>query len=103
MGIDRKKPGVPFSATVLLVVMLVGYPLSVGPACWISSRATKFVPVVETAYSPMMFICDVSPHCVVDYIQWYSGIGASGRWYWGMKGNWIRDESATPAIRRFMD
>jgi hypothetical protein len=32
---DRKKPGVAFWATVALVVVLVAYPLSFGPACWI--------------------------------------------------------------------
>jgi hypothetical protein len=31
---DRKQPGVAFWATVALVVVLVGYPLSFGPACW---------------------------------------------------------------------
>jgi hypothetical protein len=82
-----------------LIVLPVLYVASFGPACWISSRATKCVPIVETACSPMMFICDVSPNFVVQFIQWYSGIGASGRWYWGMEGNWIRDESATPGIR----
>ena len=34
MTSDRKKPGVAFWATVALVVVLVGYPLSFGPACW---------------------------------------------------------------------
>jgi hypothetical protein len=49
-------------------------------------------------YSPMMFMCDVTPSWVVQFIQWYSGIGASGRWYWGMEGNWIRDESVRHSI-----
>jgi hypothetical protein len=40
---DRKKPGVAFWSTVVVVVVLVAYPLSFGPACWwfstpISSR-----------------------------------------------------------------
>jgi hypothetical protein len=30
----RKKPGVAFWATVVVVVGLVGYPLSIGPTCW---------------------------------------------------------------------
>ena len=29
---DRKKPGVAFWATVVVVVVLVAYPLSFGPA-----------------------------------------------------------------------
>jgi hypothetical protein len=35
MTSDRKKPGVAFWATVTLVVVLVGYPLSYGPVRWI--------------------------------------------------------------------
>lgn len=31
----RKKPGVAFWGTAVLVVLLVGYPLSAGPAYWI--------------------------------------------------------------------
>ncbi len=34
---DRKKPGVAFWATVVVVVVLV-YPLSFGPACWLARR-----------------------------------------------------------------
>ena len=34
----RKKPGVALWATVALVVVLVAYPLSFGPACWLASR-----------------------------------------------------------------
>ncbi len=32
---DRKKPGVAFWATVLVIVLLVGYLLSIRPATWI--------------------------------------------------------------------
>ena len=35
---SRKKPGVAFWATVVVVVMLVAYPLSFGPACWYVAR-----------------------------------------------------------------
>jgi hypothetical protein len=31
---NRKKPGMAFWATVLMAVVLIGYPLSFGPACW---------------------------------------------------------------------
>jgi hypothetical protein len=34
---DRKKPGVAFWATVVVVAVLA-YPLSFGPACWVSGR-----------------------------------------------------------------
>jgi hypothetical protein len=35
---DRKKPSAGFWTTVALVALLVGYPLSFGPWCWIVSR-----------------------------------------------------------------
>ena len=38
MTSDRKKPGWAFWATVTLVVVLVGYPLSLGPVIWLASR-----------------------------------------------------------------
>ncbi len=51
---DRRKPGVAFWATVVLVATLVVYPLSFGPASWISSRVTILVPAVEIAYLPIL-------------------------------------------------
>ena len=44
---ERKKSGVAFWAAVVLVVLLVGYPLSFGPACWITSRAESMADVNE--------------------------------------------------------
>jgi hypothetical protein len=38
-----KKPGVAFWATVVVVVVLVAYPLSFGPACWITSRLNRWM------------------------------------------------------------
>jgi hypothetical protein len=34
----RKKPGVAFWATVVVVVVLVGYPLSLFPIAWLDVR-----------------------------------------------------------------
>jgi len=38
MTSDRKKPTTGFWITVALVAVLLAYPLSFGPACWIESR-----------------------------------------------------------------
>ena len=35
---DRKKPGVAFCATVVMAVVVAGYPLSFGPAYWLWHR-----------------------------------------------------------------
>jgi hypothetical protein len=36
---DRKKPGVAFCASVVVGMVLVGYPLSYGPVAWLAFRA----------------------------------------------------------------
>jgi len=36
------KPTSPFWTTVTLVVVLVGYPLSFGPACWVRSHVPYY-------------------------------------------------------------
>jgi hypothetical protein len=41
---DRKKPGVALWATVMVVVALVGYPLSYGPARWLIQRLPTPTP-----------------------------------------------------------
>lgn len=51
---DRKKTGVKFWATVVVAAVLVTYPLSWGPACWIATRThTDDGPVFSTLYWPM--------------------------------------------------
>jgi hypothetical protein len=48
---DRKIPGAAFWATVALVVVL-GYPLSFGPACWITSHTNVGARAVPAIYRP---------------------------------------------------
>ena len=51
---SRKQPGVAFWATVVVVVLLVGYPLSFGPACWITSYIGRGEYEVSRTYQPVM-------------------------------------------------
>jgi hypothetical protein len=52
--IDREKPGVAFWATVVVVVVVVAYPLSFGPACWLADRG--ILPRATTAriFTPLL-------------------------------------------------
>jgi hypothetical protein len=59
--IDRKKPGVAFWATVVVVVLLVLYPLSFVPACWISSRVQPNGVYVSAVYRPVLVAKGNSP------------------------------------------
>jgi len=51
---DRKHPSVAFWITVALVAVLVGYPLSFGPACWISSHTNRGMRAINIIYQPLM-------------------------------------------------
>lgn len=68
MTSDRKKPGVAFWATVAVVVVLMTYPLSFGPACWIASRSEKWK--IPTFYWP-----------VQTYVPYCPGGAAAVAWY----------------------
>ena len=61
MNSDRKKPGVAFWATVSLVVALVGYPLSFGPACWMASRDMIQEHSVVEIYKPLVYASVFDP------------------------------------------
>jgi len=52
---DRKHPTAAFWITVALVVVLVVYPLSFGPACWLTAKGVVPVEAIETAYRPVVF------------------------------------------------
>jgi hypothetical protein len=78
---DRKKPSMAFWATVGLVVVLVVYPLSFGPACWWFSEtpigiapAGIFVPEVSRIYWPIGWAYFQSPNggLIENAIGWYA-------------------------------
>jgi hypothetical protein len=52
---DRKKPGVAFWATVVVVVVVLLYPISFVPACWISSRVQPSGKAVSLIYRPVLW------------------------------------------------
>jgi len=65
---DRKKPGVALWATVVLVVVLVGYPLSFGPACWLIENRSLSEPALnafKTFYKPIY-------DATMDHSDWFS-------------------------------
>jgi hypothetical protein len=61
MTSHRKKPGVAFWATVVVVVVLVLYPLSFVPACWVSSRVQPNGVYVSAVYRPIIVAWHNSP------------------------------------------
>jgi hypothetical protein len=86
----RKQPSVAFWATVVLVTVLVGYPLSFGPACWICDRMTIDTRIIGIAYRPILLAWEHSPEEVGAFLDWYSKIGAHQNSTWMSDGTWRR-------------
>jgi hypothetical protein len=84
---SHKRPGIAFWATVVVVVALVAYPLSFGPACWIVPRlwARGLMPqrvadVLWHFYDPLR--SSILPEWFANLRDWYSNlfIPANGLW-----------------------
>jgi hypothetical protein len=88
----RKKPGVAFWATVGLVVVLLVYPLSVGPACWLLTHCpcpAWSAEAYRRMYLPLSWACDNGPSALSKPFGWYCSL-------------WI-DPPAPPLPSNFFD
>ncbi len=82
---SRKKPGVAFWTTVVVVVVLLAYPLSFGPACWLAGENETAMDAIPNAYYPILWLVKISRHEVrpgvfeqgtADHcIEWYATLG----------------------------
>lgn len=82
MTSDRKRPGGAFWATVGLVLLLAGYPLSFGPVCWLVSwtgRGSESLPII---YRPMLRAWESGPPFIADALLGYTQFGAKHGWQW---------------------
>src|SRR5262245_40226734 len=82
MAPDRKKPSAAFWATVVVVVGLVAYPLSFGPACWLAMRLNSLSEVINIGYRPIVWSFDRVPREIRDFVMWYSEVGGDGEAVW---------------------
>src|SRR6476646_6642480 len=80
MSDPKKKPGVTFWTTVVVVAILVAYPLSFGPACWITSRCECGTPLVTTVYRPVLRLWLASPGGLGGAVHWYACALARDSW-----------------------
>jgi hypothetical protein len=77
---DRKKPGVAFWATmvvVVLLVVLVGYALSWGPACWAVELMGDPPWALEAywwIYAPLFWVDSECPESIQNATNWYCGL-----------------------------
>jgi hypothetical protein len=81
MNPEQRKPGVAFWSTVVLVAVLA-YPVSFGPACWIVSWAGSGSRILATAYRPIIWVWDHGPRSLNDPLHWYTRLGSTGDWWW---------------------
>jgi hypothetical protein len=75
---DRKKPSAGFWTTVALVVVLVGYPFSFGPACWLASKTG--VAYQDVTPSRGLFIYWPLGWCAETW-GWENTVGMTLNWY----------------------
>jgi hypothetical protein len=82
---QKKKPGVAFWATVVVVVVLLAYPVGLGPLCWITSRTSFGASAVSIIYRPLTSGISY-PGSHYERIQhtfvWYTTVGAAPNWGW---------------------
>ncbi len=81
MSEDRKKPGVAFWTTVVVVVLLIGYPLSFGPACWVTSRTNVGAALLPEIYCPMTWAMS-RHHRIHRVLDSYARLGSAPYWRW---------------------
>jgi hypothetical protein len=77
MTSDRKHPSATFWLTVALFAVLVGYPLSFGPAGWIYDRCGKppwMFEAGQAVYAPLWWTWQNGPEWLQRGIYLY-GIG----------------------------
>jgi hypothetical protein len=90
MTTSRKKPGVAFWATVVVVVVaLILYPLSLGPAIWLTARGYFRESTVQSFYMPFLV-----PAEYVELLE-------SGVTWWGSLG--VPDNKAVTFIYETWD
>ena len=84
-----KHPPAAFWITVALVVVLVGYPLSFGPACWLAGEWTTHntlaITIIPKAYYPVLWLArldrrEIAPNTfnggwLDGSVQWYATLG----------------------------
>jgi hypothetical protein len=76
---DRKQPSVAIFATVMLVAVLVLYPLSFGPACWIvDSGELKPWGSLRNTYWPIHQIVSRLP-VIREAVCWWGDVGCPRR------------------------
>ena len=76
---SRKHPSAVAWATVEVVVALVVYPLSFGPACWGMSRRIGGPSAIAAVYRPVLWLWVSGPKWVGESMSLYANLFARNR------------------------
>jgi hypothetical protein len=80
MSTSRKKPSLAFWATVVMVAVLT-YPLSFGPACWTSERTGIGASALSVAYQPILRMWMWHGTYAQSAVTWYAMVGTKNGEY----------------------
>src|SRR5260370_1457438 len=86
----RKHPSPAFCITVALVVLLVAYPVSFGPACWLADRLQIATPFVARIYKPIVHAALCGPGPIREVLRRFAEFGAPPRNKESVLGIWER-------------
>ena len=81
MTTSPKRPGVAFWATVVVVGLPVGYPLSFGPACWLAINGAippHFRQPLYRLYEPLVNHALDGEFWTARALWWWGGAGCDG-------------------------
>lgn len=73
-AIDPKRPSAALWLTVALVVVLVAYPLSFGPAVWLTARGYFSESKVNSFYWPVLWSASQAPP-LENAVDWWGSLG----------------------------
>jgi len=75
-----RHPSAAFWITVALVAVLVTYPLSFGPACWLTASSDRFAKPDRAMiiYWPLGGAAAQGPEPVYKTLRWWMCLGVSG-------------------------
>jgi hypothetical protein len=68
-------------AVALVVAVLVGYPLSIGPAVWLTARSWFSNTTVAAFYLPVLWSAQHAPSSLGTAVGWWGSLGVpDGEW-----------------------
>src|SRR5262249_46927798 len=86
-GMSERQPSAGFWITFVILAILVLYPLSLGPACWISSPAGTGGHAVSVIHRPIPWLLPprrviFKPNQLEAGMRRYSEFAAAPDWRW---------------------